>query len=397
MTARATLALLAVASATVAVHGGEEVLPHFDGSTRSPEYHGPGRDHPPPTDLDEVRIGYFGPSDPDDPDGGDLWLAAGMAIEEANASGGYDGLPYRLVPSWSGNPWSSGAADLARSVYGEGVWAILGSIDGASTHLAETIVAKARVTLVSPGSTDKTVNLANVAWAFSCLPADDSLARVLAAEVAERAGGLSPLLISATDHDSHMAVVALLAAFEGAGIAPARHVEFDPEESDPETLIERAGVEAPDPIVVVAAPRPSARIVVQLRASDHDGPLFGWAAMGRRAFVETAGTAADGVVFPLPCDPEFTAGDFGREFSRRYGKTADCTTVQTYDATRLVIEAIDRAGLNRALARDALAAIASWSGAAGKIEWGPLGQNLREPTLATVLEGRVVPLERRPD
>jgi ABC-type branched-subunit amino acid transport system substrate-binding protein len=194
-----------------------------------------------------------------------------------------------------------------------------------------------------------------------------------------------------------MAVAALLAAFQSAGIAASRHVEFDPEDPDPATLIERAGIGTADPVVVVATPRPSARLVAHLRERGHDGPLFGWTAMGRRAFIDAAGAAGDNVVFPLPCDPDFAVGDFGREFSRRYGRTADCTTAQTYDATRLVIEAIDRAGLNRALARDALAAMPSWSGAAGKIEWGPLGQNLREPTLATVANGRVVPLSRIPD
>ena len=91
--------------------------PHFDASERRPEYRGPGRELPPPGDLDEVRIGYFGPSDPDDPDGGDPWLAAGLAVEEANAAGGYDGLPYRPVPSWSKDPIGASASRFAWARY----------------------------------------------------------------------------------------------------------------------------------------------------------------------------------------------------------------------------------------------------------------------------------------
>ena len=41
-----------------------------------------------PSDVNEVLIGYFGPSDPDHPEGGDMWSAASMAIDQANQRGG---------------------------------------------------------------------------------------------------------------------------------------------------------------------------------------------------------------------------------------------------------------------------------------------------------------------
>ena len=38
-----------------------------------------------PAEVDEVRLGYFGPADPDDPQGGDLWRAAQLAVDKATA------------------------------------------------------------------------------------------------------------------------------------------------------------------------------------------------------------------------------------------------------------------------------------------------------------------------
>ncbi len=99
-----------------------------------------------------------------------MWNAACLAVEQANRAGGYNGLPFRLVAGWSDNPWGSGVTEVARMAYVHKVWAIIGGIDGPSTHLAEQVVAKARLTLLSSASTDKTVNLANVPWMFSCLP-----------------------------------------------------------------------------------------------------------------------------------------------------------------------------------------------------------------------------------
>ena len=67
--------------------------PHKDARDHPPQYVGPGRDEPAPDGLSAVLIGWFGPSDPQDPDTGDIWRALNMAVQEANEAGGYEGLP----------------------------------------------------------------------------------------------------------------------------------------------------------------------------------------------------------------------------------------------------------------------------------------------------------------
>ncbi|MHC4741697.1 MAG: hypothetical protein ACYS8Z_07290, partial [Planctomycetota bacterium] len=42
----------------------------------------------PEPDVEEVLIGYFGPTDPCHVRGGDMWRAACLAVEEANRAGG---------------------------------------------------------------------------------------------------------------------------------------------------------------------------------------------------------------------------------------------------------------------------------------------------------------------
>ena len=50
--------------------------PFFDLRGREPEYAGPQGDRLSPEEVSEVRIGYFGPADPDHPLYGNLWTAA---------------------------------------------------------------------------------------------------------------------------------------------------------------------------------------------------------------------------------------------------------------------------------------------------------------------------------
>jgi len=203
---RAACALLVSPLASLLGAAQDLPAPYMDRTKRQMRYEGPGGDEPEPEGLDEVRIGYFGPSDPAHAEGGSFWQGAVRAIEELNREGGYRGLPFRLLARWSDSPWSAGGRMVVEMAYNDRVWAILGSIDGVATHVAEQVVTKALLPLIDPGSTDRTVNAAMVPWTFSCLPGDPAIADVLAPRLAAEAGDAGPVLVSSTGHDErHLA------------------------------------------------------------------------------------------------------------------------------------------------------------------------------------------------
>ena len=382
--------------------------------------------------VNEVRIGYFGPADPEHPLGGDMWRAARLAIERANAEGGYRGRPFRLVPAWSENPWGTGTAQLARLVYRHQVWAIVGGIDGPSTHLAEQVVAKARLTLISPVSTDKTVNLANVPWMFSLAPGDHLAAEPLAEEIKRRQAAGALVLLSADDHDSRMFTAELKKALSKRNLGLRRQIEFHRGARQSATLARQVLEIGPAIVIVSADPGDSARQVAALRTAGYVGRIFGGPAMGHREFVARAADAAEGVVFPLLYDtsdsglkqrvpllacpavqrehsPRNTAGqassgtqvigntlfqpapgesasggEFHKAYNRKHERQPDYTAAHTYDAVRLLVAAIRTAGLDRAGIRDALAELSPWTGATGLVSFDGLGSNTRSVSLGTI-------------
>jgi ABC-type branched-subunit amino acid transport system substrate-binding protein len=367
--------------------------PFFDARTRSTEYAGPGRETPPPDDLAEVRIGWFGPSDPTDPLGGDMWRAAVMAVKQANADGGWRGKPFRLAPGWSYDPWGSGVGEVIRMVYRRHVWAIVGGIDGPTTHLAEQVVAKARVPLVSPACPDKSVTLANVPWMFTLTPDDGRLAEVLAEAIAARANEDGFVVLSADDHDSRMTSAELRKRLTRRRLVARFRFRFRQGAVNAPALAARVAEIGPGALVIIAGPADAARVLSAVRQAGFEGPVFGGPRMGRRAFREAAGAAAEGVVFPLLYRPE-ASPEFAEAFERRTGRPPDYAAAHAYDAVRLVIAAVRKAGLNRARIRDALAEIGPWEGATGTVQWDGRGRNRRPVGLGTVRGGRVSPLER---
>jgi len=358
--------------------------------TRQTEYAGPGRQVSPPADVKEVLLGYFGPNEPSDRRCGDMWNAACLAIEQANRAGGYKGIPFRLVPGWSDNPWGTGVTEVTRMAYVHKVWAVIGGIDGPSTHLAEQVVAKARLTLLAPASTDKTVNLANVPWIFSCLPADHLQAPVLARAIASQTGGKPFLLVSAVDHDSHLFTVELIKALDRHKLTPSYHYEFKPDSGSIDELVEKITQAKNHSLVVIADATYSAKIVATVRQKGFEELVFGGPCMGRQTFIEQAGNAAEGAVFPLLYTKSKTSSRFEKEFTARFGKKPDYLAAHTYDAANLLIASIRKAGLNRALIRDAVSELSPFKGVTGTIGWDPLGANNRPVCLGTVRGGLVI-------
>jgi branched-chain amino acid transport system substrate-binding protein len=358
-------------------------------------YAGPGREKSPAIDVTEVLIGYFGPSSPSDPRGADMWSAACLAVEQANREGGYHGLPFRLVAGWSENPWGTGVREVTRMAYIDKVWAVIGGIDGPSTHLAEQVVAKARLTLLNPASTDKTVNLANVPWMFSILPADHLLAPVLARAIASNAGKKSFVFVSAVDHDSHLFAVELTRSLIRYELSPAYQFEVKPGQGNYDRLVEQIMRAGPHALVLIAPAAESAKIISAVRSRGFEGIIYGGPCMGRQDFIQRAGDAAEGVVFPLLFEHGKEATAFEKIFTARFGKRPDYLAAHAYDAVNLLIAAIRKAGLNRALIHDALRSLSPWRGVTGEIRWDPLGSNSRPISLGTIRDGGVQKLSRQ--
>ena len=340
------------------------------------DFRGPGRDEPEP-ELSEVVLGWFGPGDPAHPEFGDFWRGAVVALEQENAAGGYRGKPFRLLPAWSESPWKAGIADLTRLVYDRHAWAVIGGVDGTTTHLAVQVALKSRFLLLSPGSTDASADHANVPWLFSLPPSDARIALALAEATAKAAAGGSVAVVAATDHDSHAALVALRRALGERRIALAALVEFAPAPaSDDLPSLARSLLRGGPRVVVVLAPSLAAgRLVVAIRAAGYGGTIVGGAPAARTAFGRAAGEAAEGVIAPLLVEPGPAWEAVAQAYAERWGEPPDGAAAHSYDAVRLVAAAVREAGLNRARIRDAVRSLVPGSGVSGRVTWSPLGRN----------------------
>ena len=343
------------------------------------------------TNLTELRIGWFGPgADATNRAAGDLWWAAQHAVAEANAAAGAPGtLPVRLVSRWAVDPWGTGVSQLARMIYDEQPLALLGSVDSATTHLAEQVAAKANLPLVSPIATDPSITLAGVAWMFACAPSDRAVAHALVDDLlAQPSADVERVaLLTGTDHESRMLAREVVRELNRRQRPPAFQFTVPAGAANDRRPLEALAQAHADAVMILTPAADAARLIRLLRrpqaATDAPAPprlIYGGPALARYEFQQLAGPDADGVRCPRLTQPNASdpqAAGFRSRFLAERGHEPDDPAWLTYDATRLLLAAIRQAGPNRAAIRSTLVALTPWSGSAGAIRFDGTGQNTR--------------------
>lgn len=362
-------------------------IPYFDFSGAGSEFYGYGRELREPV-VKTVRIGVMGPERT--PEGEQLRCGVEIALEEANEKGGYRGIPYEMIFRPDDGPWGTASKQVVRLVYEDKVWTIIGGLDGHHTHLAELVVAKAWVPVVTPSAVDFTVDYANVPWVFRCMPDDRRQAELLL-EFARKRGYKRVVVLTEIGREAHAGFSRLREVSWRKRYPLTLHLQYPP--YDPEIILTRLEGISADAIIIWGKGSPAIRLLRALRKRGVTVPVLGPSTLATPEMAREAPYVGE-LIVAAPCDlsrddPEFLG--FRRKFEKRTGKPPSPISLFAYDAARLVIRAIERAGLNRARIRDELAS-SSFIGLTGRISFDSLGGNRAEPILMSLSKGRWVRL-----
>lgn len=141
--------------------------------------------------------------------------AAELAVKQINDLGGIKGKPLKLIIRSVEGSWGAGSSEVVDLVFKEKVTAILGSIDGRNSHLAEQVIAKTQVSYLSVWASDPSLSKAYVPWYFSLVPTDDQQAALLIEEVSVKKRFRNILVVNDQTYDAEQALKSLLDASNG--------------------------------------------------------------------------------------------------------------------------------------------------------------------------------------
>jgi branched-chain amino acid transport system substrate-binding protein len=374
-------------------------------------YTGAGRDIPEPKDLSEVRIGFFGPIEhsPEQKFGLRMLHGAQLAVEEANARGGYGGKPFKLMlhndyDNWQAKTvygedratdptiWGSASNEVVKMVYDDQDWAVFGSISSESTHIALRVALKAEIPIVNSASTDPTIPETYIPWYFTDLQDDRVQGLTLARHIYTDLGLKRVALLRVNSRYGRFGVLKFRDASRRLGHPVVIEQKFLPGDMDYGRALKIIQSSRADAIVLWADEIPTANILKQMKTLGMKQRVFGsYRTLGPEMLTE-AGDAAEGFEAVFPYDP--TRNDpiwlgFNARFEARFQEKPEQFASLAYDAMNALLDSICKAGLNRARIHDALADIAEYDGVTGHMSFDPNQKNVAHMYMGTVHDGTI--------
>jgi branched-chain amino acid transport system substrate-binding protein len=374
-------------------------------------YSGAARDVPVPTDISEVRIGFIGPvaKQADQVFGLRMLHGAQLAIDEANARGGYGGKPFRLMVhddynNWQlrseygperptdSQIWGSTSDETVKMAYDENDWAIFGSISSETTHIILRVALRAEIPIVNSASTDPTIPETYIPWYFTDIQDDRVQSLTLARHIFTELGLKRAALLRVNNRYGRFGVPKFRDAARRLGHPVVIEQKFMPGDTDYRRALRIIRDSKADAIVLWTDEPQAAEILKEMHELGMKQRVFGSYRTLGDALLAQAGPAAEGFEAVFPYDPTRSDPvwvDFNQRYAAQFQEKPEQFAALAYDAMNVLLSSICRAGLNRARIQDALDQVYQYDGVTGHMVFDPLNKNVSPLYLGTVHDGKI--------
>jgi branched-chain amino acid transport system substrate-binding protein len=368
------------------------------------EYTGPGRAIPEPANLDSVKIGFIGPimstvsvatggKSHEESIGIKMLQGAKLAVEQANEGGGYvkRKIPFEMVVANDNGLWGSTGNEVVTMAYKEPMWAILGTIDSANSHIAIRVALKAEMVMLNSGDTDPTFIETNIPWVMRCIGDDRQMGYLLIDYMVRKLHYKRIGIIRSSNRFGRFGVREIKDSARRLQDPVIIEMAYKVGGGDYSLQIERLKASNLDAVIHWGDGTDGALILNQMRKMGMNQPYFVNDRCASKEFVEIAGPNAEGVIAGFPWNPDRKdpkLDKFRADFRKRFNAEPDTYAAHAYDGMNMLMWAINSAGLNRAKIRDVLAYRPAWYGVTGEIPFSAALDDMGAVFLAKYADGK---------
>lgn len=317
-----------------------------------------------------IRIGFFMSITGRDASFGEASLhGARLAVDGLNAAGGLLGRPVELVVEDDRSLAGESATAVKKLISRDRVVALVGECSSARTLEAASVAQAAGVPLVTPAATSPRVTQVGDEIFRVCF-IDEFQGRVIATFARRRLGlqraallvdSSAPYSVGLADYFSRT-----FTALGGEIVATQNYIGSEADFRAQLTAIRAA---RPDALFLPGYYVAAGLVARQARELGMNATLLGGDGFEAPQLLAIGGDALEGTYYATHFAVESTGQAsrvFVEAFRKRYGAAPNGLAALTYDAVRLVADAIGRAGTtDRAAVRRALAGTRGFEGVTG--------------------------------
>jgi len=308
-----------------------------------------------------------------------------MLTEEMNAKGGIKGNQVELIIKDSGGNPEKAISFAKQLIEEEKVFAIIGPSTSGETMKIKNIAEQTETILLSCAAAEVIVNPV-AKWVFKTPQMDSDAVKKIYMEMNKM-------------NISKIAVVVGNTGFGKAGkdqllqIAPEFGIDvvisevYDKAATDLSAVVAKLMANKEIQAVVNWSIVPAQSIIIKnIRQAGWNVPIFQSHGFGNIKFVQAAGAAAEGVIFPagrllvadvLPDDNPQKAVlvKYKSDYEGKFKEDVSTFGGHGYDALMILAKAVEEAGLDKAKVRDAIESMKGFVGTGGVFNFSPENHN----------------------
>ena len=364
------------------------------------EYDGAARSEPDGdvAALKTINLGFLGPLDAaneDSPHGIAMLHGAQMAVEDANAKGGYRGKPFALKVHDDLPLWGASSMAIVGMRFQDEDWAMLGSVDSSSTHIELRATLKLELPIMDTATNDPTVTETGIPWLVHNFPDDRQQGYALADYIFLQRHLKRIGILQVNNRYGRAGKEIFFDTARRIGHQPAVEVWYAAGSKDFSAQLKTIEASGIDGLVIWGNAEQAGLILKQMRAMGMQQPVFGSSRICYPEVVTIAGSAAEGLVIISAIDPTRSDArwqDFRMRFMKRFDVEPDAYAAYAYDGETMMMAAINKAGLNRGRIMDALRGyeMKDYAGVSGDAHFDYTLNNIAPVTFAQVRDGKFV-------
>jgi len=313
-----------------------------------------------------------------------------LALEEVNAKGGIRGTRVDILYEDSKTEPKEAVSALQKLNSVDGIRYIIGDINSTGVLAMAPIAERNKILLLSPGASNPKIS-----------DAGEYIFRNWHSDALE--GQVDAQYAHNTMKWKDAAVLYVNAAY-GAGLAETFRdvfrtlggeiVAYEAYPQDATNMREQISkilAVKPDGLYLPGWPKEMAVALKQLKEQGSNLPVLSAQGFDDPSILELAGSAAEGVVFSVPENPDPEdplVKSFNEKYEARYREKPGVCSAAGYDALRIYVHAVEKAGDNPERVREVMATLKDFPGADGPITFDEHGDLLKPFTFRVVTHGK---------
>ncbi len=282
--------------------------------------------------------------------GTEIFSGITLALEEVNAAGGVLGRPIELVREDDESVPTKGVTAAQKLITRDRVVALIGTYNSAVALPASDVARKAKIPMVTGGSTAVSVTKANTPgdpWFFRHFPGSDEQGTQSAQDVVVRLKKKRLAILYENTAYGKDLERAFREITNKVGAAIVSSETYNQGDTDFYTQLTKLKSLAPEGVYIAGLLAEGAAILRQARELGLGTQFIGSGGLMSDKLIELAGPASEGFAISTMYEPSTnnTVGaEFGKRFAKRFGVAANTHSALGYDSLRVLTDAIRRAG-----------------------------------------------------